>query len=142
FLLTLLLPAVLARRGAFWQGPFWRANAGWHALGSARPAWLGVLRVVTAFTLAHSITLALAALGVVQPPERLIEVVIAASVVAAALHNLFPLTGTHASAFAFAFGLVHGFGFANALGELGLPKGRELAALLGFNLGVEAGQLL
>lgn len=141
FLLTLLLPAVLVRRAApsvaSPSGPIAR----WEPLSSAWPAWRRVLRIVTAFTLAHSITLSLASLGVVRPPERLIEIVIAASVVIAALDNLLPLVGPRSYLLAFVFGLVHGFGFANALGELGLPKGHELLALFGFNLGVEFGQL-
>lgn len=141
FLLTLLLPAVLVRRAAPSGPSLSRPGAAWVPLSSAWPAWRRVLRIVTAFTLAHSITLSLAGLGAVHPPERLIEVAIAASVVIAALDNLVPFVGTRSYLLAFSFGLVHGFGFANALGELGLPKGHELLALFGFNLGVEVGQL-
>jgi len=139
FLLTLLLPAVLVRRPGSSLAVL--SLASWQPVSSPRPAWLRVVRIVTAFTLAHSITLGLAALGVVRPPERMIEIVIAASVVLAALDNLFALVGARSYLLAFAFGLVHGFGFANALGELGLPRGHELLALVGFNLGVELGQL-
>jgi hypothetical protein len=96
--------------------------------------------VVTAFTIAHSITLGLAALGWVVPASGPVEILIAASVVFAALNNLGSWVRRHA-ALAFAFGLVHGFGFAGALGEIGLPQERTLAALFAFNLGVEAGQL-
>ena len=98
--------------------------------------------VATAFTLAHSLTLSLAAFGIVTPASRPVEIAIAASVVIAAIHNLRPLAPISPAWFAFGFGLIHGFGFAGALGELGLPRGSELLALLGFNLGVEAGQLL
>jgi tetratricopeptide (TPR) repeat protein len=137
FSFSLLLPAVLVRHGTFWQ-----ARGRWEPASSAWLAWRHVLRLVTAFTLAHSLTLGLAALGWVRPPERLIEVIIAASVAVAALDNLFPIVVRRAWALGFAFGLVHGFGFANALGELGLPKGAELLALASFNLGVEGGQLV
>ncbi len=98
--------------------------------------------VATAFTLAHSLTLSLAVFGVVTPASRPVEIAIAASVLIAAIHNLWPLVRLSAAWFAFGFGLIHGFGFAGALGELGLPRGSELLALLGFNLGVESGQLL
>jgi hypothetical protein len=122
FLLSLLLPAVLsAPRFA--------------------PAFLEVFKVVTAFTVAHSITLALAALSVVSLPSRLVESAIAASVVLAALNNLFPVVQRGRWLVAFTFGLIHGFGFASVLTELGLPKESLLLALVGFNLGVEAGQL-
>jgi tetratricopeptide (TPR) repeat protein len=141
FLLTLLLPAVLVRRAAPARASPWGLSGAWEPLSSAWPAWRRVLRIVTAFTLAHSITLSLASLGVVRPPERLVEIVIAASVVMAALDNLLSLVGPRSYLLAFVFGLVHGFGFANALDELGLPKGHELLALFGFNLGVEFGQL-
>jgi hypothetical protein len=100
-----------------------------------------VLKVVTAFTLAHSITLGLAALGVVHLPSRLVESAIAFSVVLAALNNLRPLVHRGRWLVAFGFGLVHGFGFATVLAELGLPQESLVPALLGFNLGVELGQL-
>jgi hypothetical protein len=122
FLVSLLLPAVLmAPRFA--------------------PAFWDVLKVVTAFTVAHSITLALAALGVVTLPSRLVESAIAASVVLAALNNLWPIVKRGRWLVAFAFGLIHGFGFASVLADLGLPQESLLLALVGFNLGVEAGQL-
>jgi len=121
FLLSLLLPAVLAK--------------------SWRPASADVLRVVTAFTITHSITLSLAALQVVALPSRLIESAIAASVVIAALNNIWPLVHGKRWLAAFAFGLLHGFGFAGVLGDLGLPQGAAAIALAGFNIGVELGQL-
>jgi hypothetical protein len=96
---------------------------------------------VTAFTLAHSITLSLAALGWITPASRWIEAAIAASVLLAALNNLLPVVNKRLWVMGFAFGLIHGFGFAGALSELGLPTGARLQALVGFNLGVEIGQL-
>lgn len=121
FLLSLLLPAVLA--------------AGW------RPAIRDVLQVVTAFTLSHSITLTLAALQVASLPSRWVESAIAASVAVAALNNLRPLLPGKRWLAAFAFGLLHGFGFAGVLGDLGLPQGSQALALAAFNTGVELGQL-
>ena len=135
FLLTLLLPAVLIRR----PGP--RGGGAWEPVGELRGAVGGVVRVVTAFTVAHSVTLSLSALGLVAPPARLVEVVIAASVVVAALNNVWPIVTRRVWLVAFVFGLVHGFGFANVLQELGMPRRLVLLALFGFNLGVEIGQL-
>lgn len=130
FLLALLLPAVALR-----------AATGWGAVSAFRPAFWNVFKIVTAFTVAHSITLSLATLGVVSLPSRFVESVIAASVVLAALNNLFPLFSERRWAMAFAFGLVHGFGFASVLADLGLPSDALVLALVGFNAGVELGQL-
>jgi len=130
FLLSLLLPAVM-----FYQ------RGRWQSVQRFRPAFWDVVRVVTSFTLAHSITLSLAALGVVSLSSRLVESAIALSVVLAALNNVRPVVEERRWMMAFLFGLIHGFGFAGVLAELGLPKGSLLLALVGFNLGVEAGQL-
>jgi len=130
FLLSLLLPAVLVRRDGRWQ-----------AGRSFRGAFVEVAKVVTAFTLAHSITLSLAALDVVALPSRWVESAIALSVVLAALNNLFPVVSHGRWMAAFAFGLLHGFGFAGALHDLGLPSGSLALSLAGFNIGVELGQL-
>jgi HupE / UreJ protein len=130
FLLSLLLPAVLRRRDRHWE-----------PVECGRPAFYSILKVVTAFTLAHSITLSLAALNLVHLPSRLTESVIAASIVVAALNNIVPLVTEARARIAFAFGLLHGFGFASVLAEMGLPAGARLACLLAFNLGIEAGQL-
>ena len=133
FLLALLLPAVLLRRR-------WGRGSGVHGVSRFREASLGVLAVVTAFTLAHSITLSLAALQIISLPSRLVESAIAASVVFAAANNLVPMV--HGRwLMAFFFGLIHGFGFASVLTELGLPTGALAVSLVGFNLGVELGQL-
>ena len=130
FLLALLLPAVLVRDRHRWQGVARFGDA-------ARE----VLWVVTAFTMAHSITLSLAALDLVALPSRLVESVIALSVALAAANNLWPVVSRRRWLVAFAFGLIHGFGFASVLADLGLPDGALLVSLLGFNLGVELGQL-
>lgn len=130
FLLALLLPAVLVR-----------SHKHWEAAARFRPAFIEVLKIVTAFTVAHSITLSLATLGVVTLPSRLVESAIAASVVLAALNNIFPLFEGKRWMVAFFFGLIHGFGFASVLADLGLPQDALLLALVGFNLGVEGGQL-
>ncbi|MEK8029822.1 HupE/UreJ family protein [Ideonella sp. DXS29W] len=168
FLLALMLPAVLLAgraddtvrsastpkietRPARWTDALWQ-----------------VAQVVTAFTVAHSITLALAVLGYADPPSRIVESLIAASVVLAALDNLKRFLpgarwksatpgngvppppsergiGRFGAAvrwpMAFVFGLVHGFGFAGALKELGLDSAALAQSLIGFNLGVELGQL-
>ena len=130
FLLALLLPAVLRRE-----------RDGWRPIETFRPALRETLFVVSAFTAAHSITLGLAALKLVQLPSRWVESIIALSVLLAALNNLVPLFRGRQWAFAFAFGLLHGFGFAGALVDLGLPATRPAGALVAFNLGVETGQL-
>jgi hypothetical protein len=130
FLLSLLLPAVLA----------WRDH-GWDAVAGPRAALRDVLGIVTAFTVAHSITLSIAALGIVDLPSRWVESAIALSVLLAALNNIRPLTHGRRWVAAFGFGLVHGFGFARVLGDLGLQAGALAAPLVGFNLGVEIGQL-
>jgi hypothetical protein len=130
FLVSLLLPAVLARRSGAWRPAV-----------SFRAAFVDVAKIVTAFTIAHSITLSLAALGVVSLPSRWVESAIALSVVLAALNNLFPVVANGRWIAAFGFGLIHGFGFAGALSDLGLPSGSLALSLAGFNIGVELGQL-
>jgi hypothetical protein len=130
FLLSLLLPAVLICNAKQWR-----------ATDSFKLAFLDVLKIVTAFTLAHSITLTLATLQIISLPSRWVESAIAASVVIAALNNLFPLFQGRRWLAAFGFGLIHGFGFASVLADLGLPQSTLLLALVGFNVGVEIGQL-
>ena len=130
FLLALLLPSVLHREANGWQG-----------VANFHPAFVNVLKIVTAFTLAHSLTLSLAALQIVRLPSRLTESAIAVSVALAALNNIWPVVRDRGWIVAFAFGLIHGFGFANALADLGLQRGALALPLLGFNLGVEIGQL-
>jgi hypothetical protein len=130
FLIALLLPSVLRRENGTLKG-----------VNRFRSAFVNVVKIVTAFTLAHSLTLSLAALSVVQLPLRLVESVIALSVALAALNNLRPVVVDKGWIVAFGFGLVHGFGFAVRLGELGLGGGILALALVGFNVGVEIGQL-
>jgi hypothetical protein len=130
FLVSLLLPAV-----------FTLGARGWAPAERFAPVFWDVLRIVTAFTLAHSITLSLAALSVISLPSRLVESTIALSVVLAALNNLWPVVAGRRWAVAFGFGLIHGFGFASVLADLGLPRDALVLALVGFNLGVETGQL-
>lgn len=129
FLLALLLPAVLRRDAGRWQPV------------GLREAFVNTVKVVTAFTLAHSLTLSLAALGVVHLSTRWVETGIAASVVLAALNNAYPIFPDGRWMIGFAFGLLHGFGFASVLADPALPIGSLLAALVGFNAGVETGQL-
>ncbi|HRD49812.1 MAG TPA: HupE/UreJ family protein [Candidatus Contendobacter sp.] len=131
FLLALLLPAVL-----------WRDQGCWRPVAALRPALLDTAAIVTAFTLAHALTLTLAVLGIVNLPSRLVESVIALTVVLAALNNLFPVVTARRWALAFGLGLIHGFGFASALRDLGLPTDALALALVGFNLGVETGQMI
>jgi len=130
FLLSLLLPAVL----------LWQARQ-WHPVTRFREAFVDVFKIVTAFTVAHSITLSLATLGFISLPSRWVESAIAASVVLAALNNVRPVFHGRRWTVAFGFGLIHGFGFASVLIDLRLPREALALALLGFNLGVEGGQL-
>jgi hypothetical protein len=96
----------------------------------------------TAFTLAHSVTLCLAAYNVINPPSRIIEPLIALSILYVALENIFsPKLKPSRIGIVFLFGLVHGLGFAGALAEMGLPKNAYFTSLIMFNVGVELGQL-
>jgi hypothetical protein len=131
FLFALLLPSVLRRK----------EGGGWTAVEDLRPALGDVLRIVTAFTVSHSITLTLAALGAVTLPSRLVESAIAASVVLAAVNNLHPVLRQDRWAAAFLLGLMHGFGFSATLQDLDLPRAHLVSTLFGFNLGVEIGQV-
>jgi hypothetical protein len=121
FLLCLLLPAALGREGG-------------------RTLW-AVAGITTLFTVAHSLTLALSALGGLSLPPQIVEPAIALTIVVAAIDNLRPLFGRWRTAVTFAFGLVHGFGFAGVLQELALPAADFGWALLRFNVGLELGQL-
>ena len=103
--------------------------------------WRSLLMVVTAFTLAHSITLALAALGVWAPSPRIVEPAIALSIAYVGVENFFVKNAEKRWRITFPFGLIHGFGFAGALQEVAMPKADVPYALVLFNVGVEAGQL-
>ncbi|MBI2753738.1 MAG: HupE/UreJ family protein, partial [Betaproteobacteria bacterium] len=97
---------------------------------------------VTAFTVAHSITLTLAVLGLVALPSRIVEPLIAATVVYVAVENFFVRDIRHRWRLTFVFGLIHGFGFASVLREHGIPDQALIPALAAFNVGVEVGQIL
>ena len=140
FLLSLLLPAVWIR-SAVTDPRAGVTRTRWAPSNNLRLALTNVLKVVTAFTVAHSITLALSVLDVVDPPSRWVESIIAASVVLAALNNIWPVISEARWKLTFVFGLVHGFGFASALKDAGLAKGALVGPLVGFNVGVEIGQL-
>ena len=131
FLVALLLPAVLTREGRRWL-----------PVADIRSAFWSVLKLITAFTIAHSITLSLASFDVVRLPSRLVESLIAASVLVTAIDNIWPFLPRRRWLVAFAFGLIHGFGFASVLADLNLPNSSLLLSLLGFNIGVEVGQLI
>jgi hypothetical protein len=130
FLVALLLPAVYQRR----EGQ-WRPQA------TFRPVVLDVTAIVTAFTLAHSLSLSAAALGLLALPSVLVETVIALSVTIAAINVIVPVLHQRRWLLGFGFGLIHGFGFAGVLNDLGLPAGARVISLLAFNIGVEIGQL-
>ena len=131
FLICLLLPAVLIR-----------THEGWRPVAKWQQAVWPMVATVTMFTLGHSITLALAGLKIVSLSPRLIEPAIALTIIVAAVDNIVPLLRGRRRIFTFLFGLIHGFGFANVLAELDLPVASFVSALLRFNLGVEAGQLI
>ena len=131
FLVALLLPSVLRRR----------EDAQWHPVGKFSTAFVYIIKIATAFTIAHSITLCLATLQIVQVPSRVVESIIAASIGLAALDIFYPIFRGRSWLIIFLFGLFHGFGFASVLAELGVTSQHALLSLFGFNLGVELGQL-
>ena len=130
FLLALLLPAPLLACGGRWR-----------ERAIIRHGLLNILSIVTAFTLGHSLTLALATLGVVSLPSRPVEVLIAVSILVSAIHAIRPLFPGREAVVAAFFGLIHGLAFASALTDLGIGQSYGLITLLGFNLGIEAMQL-
>ena len=148
FLLALILPSVVRRR----KRPLAEAGAsetkrkfniwGWEPVKKFKPAFMYILKIVTFFTLAHTITLSLASLNIINLPSRVVESIIAFSVGLAAFHNIRPIFKGRDWVIAFVFGLFHGFGFASVLGDLGF-KGEYLSlSLVGFNVGVEIGQIV
>ncbi|WP_329252336.1 HupE/UreJ family protein [Streptomyces sp. NBC_01478] len=131
FLLMLLLPApLLARRGRWVRADDLRRNS-WR-----------VVHVVTAFAIGHSITLALAALGYISAPTRVVESLIALSILVSGIHAVRPLVPGGETWIAAGFGLMHGLAFAALLGDLDLGRGSLVTTLLGFNLGIELTQLM
>ncbi len=131
FLLCLLLPAVLRRNAQAWQPVERLGQALWPIVG-----------IVSAFTVAHSLTLALAAIKLISLSPNFIEPAIAVTIILAAVDNIWPIFPVPRIIVAFCFGLIHGFGFANVLTELNLPRADFIRALLQFNVGLEVGQLL
>ncbi|MCT2558050.1 HupE/UreJ family protein [Tsuneonella sp. YG55] len=130
FLLALLLPAPLAARAGRWAAP-----------RRARDTALQLVRIVTAFTIGHSLTLVGATLGGWRLPAAPVEVLIAVSVLVTAIHAIRPLMPNREHYVALAFGLVHGLAFATLLGNAGAGTASTAANLLGFNLGIEVVQL-
>jgi hypothetical protein len=131
FLLALLLPAPLLALGSRWAG-----------FAGARHSLVQILKVVTAFTIGHSFTLAFAALGSLRVPSRPIEALIALSILLSAVHALRPLFPGREARIAACFGLIHGLAFAATLEELGLGRWERVAGILAFNLGIETMQLI
>lgn len=130
FLIALLLPAVL-----------YREKGEWRPVPGFLPACLTTLKIVSVFTLAHSITLWLAVMDYVSLPSRFIEATIAASIIVVVVNNFHSILKLSGWMIAFIFGLIHGFGFANVLVDLGLSASGLAISLFGFNVGVELGQL-
>ena len=130
FLIALILPAAMIRREHYWE-----------PVTEFKSALLYVVKIVTLFTIAHTMTLSLAAFKVVDLPARLVESVIAISIAAAALDILFPVFKKKIAWVVFIFGLFHGFGFASVLAHLGVLGEHMALSLFGFNLGVEIGQI-
>ena len=130
FILALLMVSVLRR-----EGP------GWAPVERFLPALINVAKVITLFTVAHSVTLSLAALGVIDLSPRIVESIIALSVLVAALNNIRPFFGDWTWSVIFGFGLFHGMGFASVLTHLIIEPALLVKSLLGFNVGVEIGQL-
>jgi hypothetical protein len=131
FLLVLLLPA-----------PLLVARAEWGAPAGVRQSLLRILGIVTAFTIGHSLTLSLAALGAVTVPSRPVEVMIAVSILISAVHAFRPIFPGREAWIAAFFGLIHGLAFAATLDRLGLGRWERVAGILSFNLGIETMQLL
>ena len=130
FIVALLFPAVLQ----------WNEGR-WEPVKDFRTAFLQILKIVTVFTVAHSITLSLAALGIVRLPSRLIESVIAFSIILVAFNAIWPKARHTSWLIIFAFGLFHGLGFASVMSELPFRMVHLVKVLIGFNVGVELGQL-
>ncbi|MDF5724326.1 MAG: HupE/UreJ family protein [Rhizonema sp. PD37] len=131
FLLALLLPAPLIAVGSRWA-----------AFASVQRSLFRICKIVTAFTIGHSITLALAASGVVNLPSRPIEVMIAVSILVSAIHAIRPLFPGKENVIAAFFGLIHGLAFASTISDLGLDGWNRVACIAAFNLGIETTQLM
>lgn len=132
FLVALLLPSVLRRQ----------EDSLWQPVDKFSTAFVYIIKIATAFTVAHSITLCLATLQIIQVPSRLVESIIAISIGLAAVDIFYPIFRGRSWLIIFLFGLFHGFGFADVLAELGVTSQHAALSLFGFNLGVEIGQLM
>jgi HupE / UreJ protein len=131
FLIVLLLPAMLLTKGNKWAG-----------YGGFRYSTAGLLKIVTAFTLGHSTTLLIGALGLVRFAGRPVEIMIAISILVSAIHALRPLFAGKEIFIAGGFGLIHGLAFASILSSLQLSAGKLALSIVGFNVGIEIMQLL
>ncbi len=141
FLLALLLPAMLKppspQRGSKINSP----SGGWGAFGGNRYSFIRLLKIVTAFTLGHSITLLMGSLGWVHLPSQWIEIAIAFSILISAIHAMKPIFAGREIYIASGFGLIHGLAFANSLTDLSLNSQQMALSILGFNVGIELMQL-
>ena len=143
FLVALILPSVVRRRKREeGEKSKWFGRYEWIPVTEFKSAFIYIIKVITFFTIAHTITLSMAALGVVDLPSRMVESIIALSIGLAALHNIVPIFKHRDWIIAFGFGLFHGFGFASVLGDLGFRGEHLTLSLLGFNIGVEIGQVV
>jgi len=131
FIVVLLLGAVVKNQGGRWV-----------PVDGFKAAFFNTLKIVTIFTIAHSITLTLAALDFVNVSSAIVETIIALSIIAMALNNLFPTFSRHSWLLIFVFGLFHGLGFASVMGDLQFRVGFLERILIMFNIGVEIGQLI
>lgn len=139
FLLALILPSVVRRRKKDSNNTY--SIYGWEPVMTFKAAFIYIIKVVTFFTIAHTITLTLASLEIIMLPSRIVESIIAFSIGLAAYHNIKPIFKMKDWVIAFIFGLFHGFGFASVLSDLGLTGEFLTFSLLGFNIGVELGQI-
>lgn len=140
FIIALILPSVVRRKRE--DEITSETKFFWKPVDKFKPAFLYILKIVTFFTLAHSITLGLASFEIINLPSNLVEATIALSIALAAFHNIRPIFKGREWLIALLFGLFHGFGFASVLGDKGLGGDFALLSLLGFNVGVEIGQVL
>lgn len=131
FVIVLLLTTVLVAKQSLWQ-----------PIDNFRSAFIKTLKIITLFTIAHSITLSLAAFGLVSLNSAFVETIIAVSIIAVALNNISPVFNSHAWVLVFVFGLFHGLGFASVMADLQFRTGLLGHILLMFNIGVEVGQFV
>ena len=130
FLIVLLLPAMLLTNGKQWGKS-----------GDLKYSLLRLLKIVTAFTIGHSITLLIGALGLLKLPGQPVEILIAVSILVSAIHAIHPMFPGKETFIAASFGLIHGLAFAAVLSDLQLTAGKLALSVLGFNLGIEIMQL-